>query len=83
NKNARIEAWLASALIILAAALTNGVLLPKLGFYRDDWYMLWSGQSRDGLAAIIRLFQTDRPLIGWTYALIFKLLGANVLMWQL
>ena len=83
NKNARIEAWLASALIILAAALTYGVLLPKLGFYRDDWYMLWSGQSRDGLAAIIRLFQTDRPLIGWTYALIFKLIGANVLMWQL
>jgi hypothetical protein len=83
NKNARMEPWLASGLIILATALTYGILLPKLGFYRDDWYMLWSGQSKDGLSAIIRLFQTDRPLIGWTYAWIFKLIGANVLMWQL
>jgi len=82
RKNASTETWLAYGLIILAAALTYGILILKLGFYRDDWYMLWSGQSPDGLSAIIRLFQTDRPLIGWTYALIFKFIGANVLMWQ-
>jgi hypothetical protein len=81
-RNARLEPWLASGLIILATALTYGILIPRLGFYHDDWYMLWSGQSKDGLSAIIRLFQTDRPLIGWTYALIFKFIGANVLMWQ-
>ena len=83
HRNARLEPWLASGLIIFATALTYGILIPWLGFYHDDWYMLWSGQSKDGLSAIIRLFQTDRPLIGWTYALIFKFIGANVLMWQI
>ncbi len=78
----KIEAWLAVALIVLSAALTYGILIPRLGFYRDDWYMLWSGQSQAGLSAIIRLFQTDRPLIGWTYALIFKFIGTSVLAWQ-
>ncbi|HEY3312394.1 MAG TPA: hypothetical protein VGK00_12205 [Anaerolineales bacterium] len=81
-KQSRMEPCLSAGLIILAGALTYGILIPKLGFYRDDWYMLWSGQSNDGLAGIIRLFQTDRPLIGWTYALIFNFIGPNVLLWQ-
>jgi hypothetical protein len=68
---------------VLVAALSYGILIQRLGFYRDDWYMLWAGQSNMGLSGIIQLFQTDRPLIGWVYALIFKLIGANVLYWQL
>ena len=79
----KLEPWLAAGLITLATALTYGVLIQSLGFYHDDWYMLWSGQSPDGLSAILRLFQSDRPLIGWTYALLFKMIGANVLLWQL
>ena len=82
QKNSRLETWLASALVALSVLLTYGILIPKLGFYRDDWYMLWSGQSPAGVSAIIRLFQTDRPLIGWTYALIFKFIGPNLLAWQ-
>jgi len=76
------EPWLARGLIILVTILSFGILIPQLGFYRDDWYMLWAGQSNLGLSGIIQLFQTDRPLIGWTYALLFKLLGANALAWQ-
>ena len=82
KKNGRLETWLACGLIIAAAALTYGILIPQLGYYRDDWYMLWAGQSQAGLTAIIRLFQTDRPLIGWTYALIFKFIGTDLLLWQ-
>lgn len=81
-KTAGSEPWLAAGLIIFAAALTYGILIPRLGFYRDDWYMLWAGQSPAGLSAIVRLFQTDRPLIGLTYALIFKFIGPKVLLWQ-
>lgn len=83
EKLIRAEPWLACIMIILAASVTYGILITRLGFYRDDWYMLWSGQSKDGLTAIIRLFQTDRPLIGWTYASIYKVIGANVLAWQI
>lgn len=82
-KHTAAETWLAGALIVLAAALTYGLLIPRLGFYRDDWYMLWAGQSQGGLTSLIRLFQTDRPLIGLTYAVIFKLFGPRVLLWQM
>jgi hypothetical protein len=82
-KGSKMEVWLAGGLVALAAALTYGVLIPQLGFYRDDWYMLWAGQSNLGLSGIIQLFQTDRPLIGWVYAAVFKLLGPNALAWQL
>jgi len=83
GNRARFETWAAGCLIALVTALTYGILIPKLGFYRDDWYMLWSGQSKDGLSAIIRLFQTDRPLIGWTFAFFFKFLGTNVILWHI
>jgi hypothetical protein len=81
-KSSKTEAWLAGGLIALTAAISYGILIPRLGFYRDDWYMLWAGQSNLGLSGIIQLFQTDRPLIGWVYALVFKYIGANALSWQ-
>jgi hypothetical protein len=70
-------------LVALVAAISYGILIPRLGFYRDDWYMLWAGQSNLGLSGIIQLFQTDRPLIGWVYALVFKFIGTNALSWQI
>lgn len=82
-KGSKLEAWLAGGLVVLVAALSYGILISQLGFYHDDWYMLWAGQSPLGISGIIQLFQTDRPLIGWTYALIFKLIGTNLLSWQI
>jgi hypothetical protein len=81
-RNRKLEPWLAAGLIVLATMVTYGVLIPQLGFYRDDWYMTWAGQGQ-GPAGIIQLFRTDRPLIGWTFALLFKFFGANVLLWQI
>ena len=81
-KSLKTEPWLSGGLIALVTLLSYGILVPQLGFYRDDWYMLWAGQSNLGLSGILQLFQTDRPLIGWTYAALFKLLGPNALAWQ-
>lgn len=81
-KSLKTEPWLAGGLITLVTLLSYGILVPQLGFYRDDWYMLWAGQSNLGLSGLLQLFQTDRPLIGWTFAALFKLLGPRVLAWQ-
>ena len=61
--------------------VTYGVLLPQLGFYRDDWYLLATAQS-EGPAGIISLFQIDRPLLGYLYAGAYRLLGVDPLAWQ-
>jgi hypothetical protein len=82
TQSPKAEPWLAGGLILLVTALSYGILIPQLGFYRDDWYMLWTGQSNLGLSGIIQLFQTDRPLIGWTYAALFKLFHTNTLAWH-
>jgi hypothetical protein len=59
----RHEFWYDAALVVFVTLLTYGMLIPKLGFYRDDWYMLQIGQAR-GAEGLIALFQSDRPLAG-------------------
>jgi hypothetical protein len=68
-------------LIGLVTLVTYGILLPHLGFYRDDWYLLVTAQS-EGTAGIIELFQIDRPLIGYFYALAYPVLDSSPLAWQ-
>lgn len=79
----RLPARILSPLLITVVTLaTYGILLPRLGFYRDDWYLLATAQS-EGPAGIIALFQIDRPLIGYLYALAFRLLDTSPLAWQM
>ncbi len=73
--------WLAYGLIILVTVLTYGVLIPQLGFYRDDWYLFSTAQSH-GATGIVGLFQIDRPLVGYFYAVGYQILGLSPLAWQ-
>ncbi|HKY56128.1 MAG TPA: hypothetical protein VJM08_17560, partial [Anaerolineales bacterium] len=76
------EAWLSAILVILVTLLTYAPLITQLGFYRDDWYLIWVAQSQ-GLEEVIALFRGDRPLFGWFYALDYLLLGDAPLGWHL
>ena len=76
------ESWLSVALVTLVTLLTNAPLISQLGFYRDDWYLIWVAQSQ-GPEGVIALFRGDRPLFGWFYALDYLLLGDAPLGWHL
>jgi hypothetical protein len=76
------ESTLAALLVGLVTLITYAPLIPQLGYYQDDWYLLWSGQAR-GAASIISLFSTDRPFMGYLYALDYSLLGDTLLNWHL
>jgi hypothetical protein len=76
------ETFLATLLILLTTAVTYGVSISQLGYYRDDWYVLWSGHVR-GAASIMSLFSTDRPFMGVVYSLVYRLLGDRVINWHL
>ncbi len=82
NKILSHESWLAYLLVTLVTLITYGPLISQLGYYQDDWYMLWSGQAR-GAASIIDLFTTDRPFMGVIYSLEYRLLGDHLLYWHL
>jgi hypothetical protein len=76
------ETLLAILLILLTTLITYGISIPNLGYYHDDWFLLWSGQAR-GAASIIPLFSTDRPFMGVIYSYVYRLLGDSILGWHL
>ena len=58
--------------------------LPKvssLGFYRDDWHVVW-GALTNGIHNVAEQHNIDRPFLGLVYSWVFSLLGANPLVWN-
>ena len=78
----RNETFVAILLIFLTTLITYGVSIPGLGYYHDDWYVLWSGQAR-GAESLIPLFSTDRPFMGVVYSVIYRFLGDSIMGWHL
>jgi hypothetical protein len=76
------ETFVSALLIFLTTVITYGISIPRLGYYFDDWYLLWSGQSR-GAASIIPLFSSDRPFMGIVYSYVYRLLGDTIVNWHL
>ena len=76
------ETAVAIITIVLLAVITHGLRLASLGFYRDDWYLLWNGYTQ-GFQSIGPIFQGDRPFMGIIYAWVYRFLGNQALAWHL
>jgi hypothetical protein len=68
-------------LIFLVTWITHGSRIATLGYYYDDWCLLWTGVSR-GAESIIPFFSADRPYMGVVYSLVYRLLGNSIANWQ-
>ena len=74
--------WLAAiGLLAALAALAYAPFLRQLGFYRDDWYVLWAAGVH-GSPSLVTLFSIDRPMVGQLFRQTFFLFGDNPLAWQ-
>lgn len=67
-------------LLLLGAAF--GLLIPWLGFYWDDWPVIFITRLQ-GAEGLLDFYQYDRPFSAWTYLLSAPLLGANAWAWHL
>ena len=76
------ETFVATLLILLTTVITYGISIPQLGYYHDDWFVLWSGQMR-GAESLIPLFSTDRPFMGVIYSVLYRFLGDSIVDWHL
>ena len=76
------ELYLAVTLVFLTTVLTYGLFIPRLGFYRDDWYLVWAVKSL-GPDGLLSLFKGDRPFLGWLYLLDFSVMGVSPLNWHI
>ena len=71
-----------AGLVALSIGLTFVWFLPSLGFYWDDWLVVFHVQT-GRYADLIQLYAFDRPLSAWTALLSGPVLGIAPLTWQL
>lgn len=66
----------------LIAILAFGLLIPQLGFYWDDWPIIFLAEQ--GSAELLRGFYSYiRPLSFWTYSITLPALGVTPLHWHI
>lgn len=68
-------------LLAFLAVLAYGPWASHLGFFRDDWYVLWAGRVY-GASSIVEMFSIDRPVVGWLYSLTFSVFRDSAIAWQ-
>jgi len=76
------EKSIAIIAIVLVAIITHGMRLTHLGYYRDDWYLLWNGFTQ-GYESIAPIFQGDRPFMGVVYSWVYRFLGNEAFNWHI
>jgi hypothetical protein len=68
--------------LLLVTVVSFGLLIPWLGFYWDDWPVIYLTQTQ-GTSGFWDFYQYDRPFSGWTYIVFAPLLGTSPLAWQI
>lgn len=68
--------------LLLISALSFLPYCRDIGFYTDDWHVIWEGLTR-GAHSIIVDYSFDRPFVGYIHSLAFQLVGASPFAWQL
>ncbi|MDZ4159039.1 MAG: hypothetical protein U1B80_04535 [Anaerolineaceae bacterium] len=68
--------------LLLLSIAAYGLLIPYLGFYWDDWPMVWFAH-RLGPAGYDEVFSSDRPFLAGVYLLTTSLLKTVPLQWQI
>lgn len=77
KKNPRTKtAWIGAGLIFFLAVLAYGLLIPKMGFYGDEWYLAYAGRV-EGAAKFVDIFASDRPFRAPLVGIMFQLFGLN------
>jgi hypothetical protein len=71
-------------LLLLLTLLSFGLMIPFMGFFMDDWYLIWFKHTF-GALQFPAYFALDRPLMGYFYVVANALLfnSESPLVWQL
>jgi hypothetical protein len=82
TRRPRLETGLALGLIVLAAALAYLPLAGQLGYYFDDWNVVWAAETQ-GMQKLVEMSSIDRPFNGIIFSLLYPLLGSSALAWNI
>jgi hypothetical protein len=76
--NIRVSDWAVPAILLAAVFISFGLLIPFLGFYWDDWPVIYMTHTQ-GTAGFWDFYQYDRPISAWTYIVFSPILGTRAL----
>jgi hypothetical protein len=75
-RSLRFPEWTIPFFLIGLSACTYGPLVTRLGFYWEDWQVLWAFETL-GVQGIRDLFANERPVFGWVYSWTVPNLGVS------
>lgn len=78
----RREPIVAVIILVVVSLLAYGISISGLGFYRDDWLMLWGGKTH-GADFLADLMTRERPMRALLYVQTFAAFQDNIIAWQL
>src|SRR5919198_974201 len=73
--------WAVPLVLLFLSFLSYGLLIPRLGFYWDDWPGVLVSHSL-GARGLIGYTAASRPSEGWLFAVTTALLGEAPLRWH-
>jgi hypothetical protein len=73
---------LAIASLFAIGVLVYGAFIPSLGFYWDDWPMIWVYNAL-GPQGLVNYWAGERPMLGWIYAHLAPILGISPIGWHI
>jgi hypothetical protein len=76
------QTWTFHLSLLILSFLCYGLLAPWLGFYWDDWAMVWHAHAF-GPTGFIDYWSMDRPFLAWIFIFTSFLLGETPWHWQL
>jgi hypothetical protein len=81
-KKFHFPVWTIPPALLILCLISYGLLIPKLGYYWDDWPAIWFTKFF-GSSSLIQVLGIDRPQLAWLYFLTTSLIGDSTTGWQL
>ncbi len=78
----RYEHWFNALLLLFVAILSYSLLVNRLGFFADDWYIIWHLRVL-GAQSFYKFFATERPWLAYLYAFLTPLIGTSAISWHI
>ena len=75
------KTWTIPIALFILTVIGFGLLIRGLGFYQDDWYLMWIGHHF-GPLVFISHFKDTRPFLAGIYIMTTQLVGESMFNWQ-
>lgn len=76
----RLDTWTIPIALFVLSIGGYILLIPTLGFYMDDWYIMWFAREF-GSRIFITFFSKERPFLAGIYVITNSILGQKPVYW--